>query len=65
MEKRAVQGLGNEAGKGGRGGRETGKRGERQKSEGKGEGRKEPKVPFSPSLFTDASLEGLHESEAE
>ena len=54
-----------QAQKGGRGGRETGKGGERQKTEGKGRERKEPKVPFSPTLFMDASLEGLHESEAE
>ena len=47
MEKRAVQGLGNEAGtKGGRGGRETGKGGERQKTEGKGEGKKRAQSPF-------------------
>ena len=32
---------------------------------GRGRGRKEPKVPFSPTLLMDASLKGLHESEAE
>ena len=31
----------------------------------RGRGKEEPKVPFSPTLFMDASLEGLHESEAE
>ena len=67
MEKRAVQGLGNEAGTK-KGEEEEGKQereGRDRRLRGRGRERKEPKVPFSPTLFVDASLEGLHESEAE
>ena len=64
----AVQGLGNEAGAK-RGKKRKGKRKgrERQKTVGKGEGKKRAQSPirFSYTLFMDASLEGLHESEAE
>ena len=57
MEKRAVQGLGNEAGTK-RGKRRKGNRkreGRDRRLRGRGRGRKEPKVPFSPTLFMDAS----------
>ena len=56
-----VQGVGNEAGtKRVRGGRETGKGGERQKTEGKGEGKNRAQSPFLPHPFY-GRLEGLHE----
>ena len=67
MEKRAVQGLGNEAGTK-RGKRRKGNRkreGRDRRLRGRGRERKEPKSLFLPAFFVDASLEGLHESEAE